>query len=61
MKMNLNRQKIFQPSEFRLQPFLDAPIKNSPAQFLYINWRPGDRNKIMADEKQAFLLGAPML
>jgi hypothetical protein len=27
------------PSAFILQPFLDAPIKGSLAQFLCINWR----------------------
>ena len=50
-----------QPSTFSLQPLLcaplnqerrfillrldDAPIKGSPAQFLYINWRPADREQ----------------
>jgi hypothetical protein len=28
-----------QPSAFILQPFLNAPIKGSLAQFLCINWR----------------------
>jgi hypothetical protein len=29
----------FQPSAFILQPFLDAPIKGSLAQFLCMNWQ----------------------
>ncbi|MBI5383225.1 MAG: hypothetical protein HZA90_00915 [Verrucomicrobia bacterium] len=45
----LNRERRFiselQPSAFILQPFSDAPIKGSLAQFLYINWRPAVRAK----------------
>jgi len=34
-----------------LQPFPDAPIKSSLAQFLYINWRPAGREWEGAVEK----------
>jgi hypothetical protein len=36
----LNKERRFIP--LRLD---DAPIKNSLAQFLYINWRPADREQ----------------
>ncbi|MEK7677942.1 MAG: toll/interleukin-1 receptor domain-containing protein [Verrucomicrobiota bacterium] len=38
-------QFTFQPSAFILQPFLDAPIKGSLAQFLCFNWLQDDREK----------------
>jgi hypothetical protein len=45
----LNQERRFmselQPSAFILQPFSDAPIKGSLAQFLYINWPQNSSNK----------------
>jgi hypothetical protein len=44
----LGRSRLtFHPSAFILQHFLDAPIKGSLAQFLYINWPPARREQAL--------------
>ena len=49
----LNRERRFVP--LRLD---DAPIKGSPAQFLYINWRPANRNRKRALASSVELVAA---
>jgi len=66
----LNRERRFmptlQPSAFILQPLPDASIKGSLAQFLYINWRPADREqqglkarKKLVQRKRSAMSAAP--
>ena len=57
------RQKAkvqLQPSAFILQPFSGPPIKGSQAQFLYINWRPENREQQGLNARKAIAQAKPV-
>ena len=52
-KRSVRSQFTFQPSAFSLQPFLDAPIKGSLTQFLYVNWHSKPTSRSTSRTKSA--------